>query len=540
MSIPKEPRQQMINIMYLVLTALLALNVSSEVLNSFKLINDGITSTNHTLTGKNDVLMAGFKQKYINDEKKTKPYLDDATKVTQSATEMYNYIEGLKMRLVKESGGMEDGHLKGKKDIETTTRILVDQHNGQQLQQKLEQLKTQLVALSTLDDKEKRTLMGELPLTTEYDVEEAKLLDKKDWAEYHFQKVPVVAALALLTKLQGDVNNAESMVLERLDSKIDVMTYKFDNLMAASVVPNSYVICGKQPYKADIFVAATSKTQDAQVFIGRFMNEKAMRDPKTGELFSKVDEFPLANGYTQLTVKGGVANFSEIATSAGVKGHQGVIKVKKPSGDDYDYFPFELKYQAAQSTAVISAEKMNVLYIGLENPLAVSVPGVANDKLTASIVGKGSIKGKDGKFTISPYESGKLMVNISAKLDEGTKPMGSNEFRVKRVPNPIAILDNNDKSTITAGRIKVSKRLNALLYDFVYDVPFEVVGYDVLFQPKRNVDPIFAKSATASLPDDIVRKLPDAKAGGSIYFDNIRVKGPDGIRTIPNVMYRIN
>lgn len=539
MSIPKEPRQQLINIMYLVLTALLALNVSSEVLNSFKFINDGLSATNSTINGNNDVLMAGFQQKFINDAKKTGPYLEDARKVKQVATDMNNYIETLKKQIVNESGGEEDGQLVGKKDVETTTRIMVNQKHGQELQQKLQDLRLQLVELNTLTDDERKTLLKDLPISTDYDQKEANRLDKKDWASYHFEKVPVIAAVAMLTKLEGDVTNAEAMVLEKLDGKIEVKTYKFDQLQAASIVPTSYVIAGKQTYKANIFVAATSSTQQSEVYMGQFKDEKAMRDPVTGTLVGRVDEFPLRDGFVQVPVTNGVANFSEVPGKAGIREHQGVIKVKRPSGNEYDYFPFDLKYQAAQSTAVISPVKMNVLYIGLDNPLDISVPGIPAEKLVVTMAGKGGIKGSNGQFFADVTSPGTVTVNVAAKMEDGLKPMGSMSFRVRRVPSPTVIMDNNQYNTLKTGAMKNAQKLNAVLEDFFYSINYKVVDFEATYKPVRQ-DLIYQKSVDEKIPDRVLEQCRRAKPGDMLYFDNIRVLGPDKqIRVISNVTYKV-
>ena len=146
MSIPKEPRQQMINMMYLVLTALLALNVSAEVLNSFRLIDDGIKATNQSLVSKNAALMGEFENKYANNPVKTEPFIKEARRVQTLSQEFYSYIEGLKADIIAASGGLDDdGGLKGKKDVDVGTRLLVDQKKGYELQQKVNELRSQLL-----------------------------------------------------------------------------------------------------------------------------------------------------------------------------------------------------------------------------------------------------------------------------------------------------------------------------------------------------------------------------------------------------------
>ncbi|MDX2002578.1 MAG: gliding motility protein GldM [Chitinophagales bacterium] len=539
MSIPKEPRQQMINIMYLVLTALLALNVSSEVLNAFKLINDSIAATNTALDGKNSVLLAELNGKMLNDPTRTKPFLDEASKIRQQTTEFEKYVENLKQRIVKESGGMEGTELKHKKDTETATRIMVEAKEGKLLETKIGQLKQQLISLKLLNAEEQQSLAKGITLSTEYDKKQAEKMGKSDWASYHFDRVPVVAAIALLTKIQGDARNAESLALEALNAKVAGETYKFDELKAASVVPYSYVIAGKQQYKANIFVAATSKTQDMEVYMGQFINKSTLIDPQTGQLKSKVAEFPLREGYKKVDVQNGVANFSELPSTQGQVTRQGVIKVKQPKGSGYDYCPFELSYLSAPPSAVISPEKMNVAYIGLQNPIAISVPGVPAEKLMPTVSGPGTLSGSNGKYNLEVTSPGELTVNVSAKFEDGIKPMGSMTFRIKKVPKPEIKLGNLNPGNVKANKIRIEKSLRTFLYDFVYEVKYEVISFKMQFSDKNGALSSSMASNSDRLTPDMLAYIQKAKPGDAVYFDEIQVKTPSGVYKIPNITYKV-
>jgi gliding motility-associated protein GldM len=507
------------------------------VLNAFKLINDGIAATNLTLTGKNNDIMAQLKGKYDNDPVKTAPFLDDARRVKQFSADFNTYVEELKQQMIRESGGMDNGQLKNKKDTETPTRVMVEKAKGKELQQKIQTLREELTTLKTLNAGDKSELLKSLSLSTEYDHRQAEKLDKKDWSSYHFEKVPVVAAVALLTKIQGDAKNSEAMVLNMINEKTEGKVYRFDVLKPASFIPSSYVIAGKQQYKADIFIAATSTTQETEVFMGQF-KDNSVRGPN-GQLMPKLSQNPLKDGYKKVEVTDGVASYEETPAGTGDMTRQGVIKVKQPTGTEYDYYPFELKYQSAKPTAVVSPVKMNVLYIGLDNPLAISVPGVPADKLIPSVAGDGTISGSNGEYVIKVNKMGKIKVNVAAKMEEGDRDMGSTEFRVKLVPKPEIRLENFEASKIKPDKIKICRKLNAVLENFEYNVNFEIMSFQMMYVAKNGN--VLTKDATGSvLTPDMLKLINMAKNGDVYYFDEIRVKFPGGeIFKINNVTYKV-
>src|SRR5687768_9541147 len=131
MALPKDPRQKMINIMYLVLTAMLALNVSAEILNAFNIVNNSINTSNQSITDKNTDTYLAFDEKMKEDAAKTGPFKQKAEQVRLASAEMYTFLDSLKERIVRESGGRDEfGELKSKDNLDAPTRVMENQKQG--------------------------------------------------------------------------------------------------------------------------------------------------------------------------------------------------------------------------------------------------------------------------------------------------------------------------------------------------------------------------------------------------------------------------
>lgn len=542
MSIPKEPRQLMINMMYIVLTALLALNVSAEVLNAFQLVSNGMKNSNTALDNKNAATMRALDAAHRNNPKKVDPFKRDAEKVQAQVEEFVSEITALKEQLVKETGGWEegqvDGKLKGAKDYDTPTRILVDKKKGKELYDKIISLKESVLNVPSLTEQERNDLSTQITLSVEYDKDAAKRLGKKSWEEYLFDHVPTVAVYTLLTKIQGDAKSSESMVLERLLSNIGAEDYKFDALSAKVIAPSSYVLQGEE-YQADIFVSAFSTTQNPEVYVGEFDPSKKTWE-NDGPLPTKVADNPLKQGFEQVEVSGGIADFRVPATSVGLKKRDGVIKVKQPQGEGFDWFPFKLEYQVAPPSVVVSPTKMNVFYIGVDNPVEISVAGFPADRVRASLTTGGSISGSNGQYVAKVKTVGNTKVNVSVVLDDGSvKNMGSQEFRMKRVPDPIAVIGGEPGGSVKASTFKVQRGIIAELKNFDFDIRFDIVGFEMTFAAKRQ-DLVTADATGPAFTSKMLDFLSRAKPGDVFYFDNIRAKGPDGVtRKLPGIVFKL-
>lgn len=542
MSIPKEPRQLMINMMYIVLTALLALNVSAEVLNAFQLVSNGMKNSNDAIDNKNAASMSQLQAAFTNDPKKVKQYLDDAKTVKSKVDDFDQYVTDLKKQLVEKTkgwvDGVENGKLVGEKDYDTPTNMLLGpSKEGKKLHDKIVDLKTQILEVSSLEPSEKADLAQQITLSVDYDEAAAKKLGKKSWEEYLFDHVPTVAVYTLLTKIQGDAKSSEAMVLDRIKGKIGASDYKVDQLAAKVIAPSSYVLQGEE-YQADIFVSAFSSTQNPEVFVGEFDPSKVTW--KEGDPMPKLADNPLKAGFETVDVSSGIADFRVKTSSLGVKKKDGVIKVKQPQGSGFDWYPFNLQYQVAPPSVVVSPTKMNVFYIGVDNPVDISVAGFPADKVRASLTTGGSISGSGGNYIAKVNKVGNTKVNVSVVLDDGSvKSMGASEFRMKRVPDPVAEIGGESGGNMKASTFKVQRGIIAVLKNFDFDIKFNIVSFEMTYAAKRQ-DLVTADASGPAFSSKMLDYMGRAKPGDVFYFDNIKARGPDGTtRKLPGIVFKL-
>ena len=277
---------------------------------------------------------------------------------------------------------------------------------------------------------------------------------------------PVVASCAILTKFQTDIKNSESEVLNKLLENINASDIKFTDVEAKVIAPTSYVLTG-QTYKADVLLAAFNKTADYEAFVGG----------------------------SKLTVENGMAKYSSTATSEGLKKWAGVIKVKDPVDPTKfkEYSTGEIEYIVAKPAAVISPTKMNVIYIGIENPISISVPGVPNEKVKVSVAGGGltvnKATGSGEQYIAKATTQGEATITCSADFDGKTMTMGAQKFRIKRVPDPVAMIGQNESGPMAKSILMAQPSINAIMKDFEFELFFKVTKFKMTFQQKGK-DPV--------------------------------------------------
>lgn len=518
------PRQKMINMMYLVLTALLALNVSTEVLNAFKLVNEGLQTSNGSLSVKNESIYKAFdKQKQDNPEKAKVPF-DKAQEARKISKELFDVLESYKTQVIKLADGRdpETGDIVQRDNIDIATQMFCEQNgkNGKELQKKILDARSKLLAL--VDEKDRAnfsiSLNGETP--------KLKADPGASWEFATFNHVPTTAAVTILSKFQNDVVSSEGAIIDYLIKKIGETDFKFDALAAKIIAPSSYIMQG-QAYKADIFLAAFNSTQDPEVFLGGLGGFQ--RDPEGG--FKPMDSpNPLPPGYSEgskMKTAGGMAKLEQGGSGVGERKYAGIIRVKNPVGG-YTFYPFEGGYQVAAKSVVVSPTKMNVLYIGVENPMKISVPGVGQGDVSASLAGSGTLsKNPDGSYSAKVTAVGKCQINVFAKVDGKVQPMGAEEFRIKRIPDPVPTLGGKLRGGNTQpGAIKAQSGLVALLENFDFEARFNVVSFQMVFSSKGE---IFKATAQGPLLNAQMKSFLDrAKPKDIIFIDEIKVVGPDG------------
>jgi len=547
MSIPKEPRQQMINMMYLVLTALLALNVSAEVLNAFKLVADGMDNSNTVVTAKNNTVLSVFSSAAGKGTQEQQQLYQSALKAQQLSDNFVVYIDSLREELVRESGTwvIEDSvkDLKDKKNYDGPTRLMIKQGKGDSLEARIADLKTQLLALPGLTPADVANLTKQITLTTDYDKNNAKKLNKKTWAAYHFDHVPIVAVNTLLYKFQGDAINSSGQVIERLYAKVGEAKYDFDQLNATLSAPASYVMKG-DPYTARLFLSASSSSTSPKFYTGAF--DKNIAFDASGERLTKTDKNPLVGGGTPVPadeIKNGVWDYKDAGTSvAGERVKTGAIEIPKPgSPGQFEYYTFDFRYQVADLGVAVSPDKMNVFYIGVDNPVTISVTGMTSDQVNASLTGgMGSIKKVSGSsYVVNVNKVGETDVVVTGNSEGKSKQLDSKKFRVKRVPDPVAKVGTLAGGKVATATFKVQRGVIADLADFVFDVRFLVVSFELTYAAKRQ-DLIIEKATSGAFTSKMLELMSRAKPGDTFYLDEVRVKGPDNqIRKLPSASYSL-
>ena len=337
--------------------------------------------------------------------------------------------------------------------------------------------------------------------------------------------------MALLSKLQNDLLATENQLVAHYYDKINADKIKVDKLAALVSSPTNYIIQGLS-YKANVMLTAYSSTQNPDIFLGTF-NNQVKRNGSGGfeELISNTETPPLQNAQ-KVNVTNGLANVELSGNAIGEKHYTGVVRIKDPNGNGCKFFPFEGSYQVAPKTVVVSPTMMNVLYVGLENPVSISVPGVAQRDVLATVAGNGVLERvSDGNFVMRLTTPGKTKVQVTAKVCDKTLAVGEQEFRIKRVPNPVLKIDGIYPSgKITLAQLKSSSKLRALAVNFDFSVNYKVIGYTFVYRAKNaTIDNSFVsgESFSQSMLRLIQTKI---RKGETIWIDDVTVECPGAER----------
>jgi len=493
--------------MYLVLTAMLALNVSAEILNAFNIVNDSIETSNTSITAKNELTYKQFDKQ--GDPEKAAPLKAKAQQVKALSTEMFVYLDTLKSTIVREAGGLnEEGDIKSKDNLDAPTRVMENQKKGAELEKKLTELRAKMLAF--VDPKEKAEFEKSLPLRVEIGKSHGHNSHgpkNATWTSYHFNMVPTIAAVTILSKFQNDVKNSESRIVDYLYAQIGANDFKFDKI-APFVSLNSKNLMEGQELVAKVAVGAYSSTVNPEIVV---------------------------NG-NAVTASEGLGTFKMNVSGLGEKTLSGTVTLKRPNGE-VESFPFSEPYTVGASTTSISADKMNVLYIGLQNPISISAAGVPAEQVSASITNGSITKTGAGKFSVTVSKPGTATINVVAN----GKNIPGKEFRIKYIPDPVLKVGMSKGPYMKASEFKVQGGLRADLEDFLFEgVRYEVVSYR-LYIDARGKDPFEADANSAYFPSGALPIIRSIKAGDIVYFDNVRVKGPDGrVRDMSNFNLKIN
>ncbi len=514
MSIPKEPRQLMINLMYLVLTAMLALSASAEIFNAFFKLDKGNIKSGQIVTSSNGEIKKIIDKQadtYKTDENKA--YKQKADQVISMANDFNQYIEDLRNRLIEESGGVdEETNLPvGYKDQSVPTRILVgmdpsDDSEGMKLKAKIDEVRAQLLGL--VDEKDRASFESALPLKTEPIPEKT---EKKNWADYNFYQMPVAAVLPMLSKFQVDAKSSATALLNYFLNKVKGETIVMDKYNVVAKAPKGYLLEG-QKYTAEIFLSAYS---------------------------SQVKNMTIKVDGKSLPVKDGKAQFSETAGRIGTHKHTVAITLTNPLTGKAETTKGEFAYEVGQKSVAVAADKMNVFYVGVDNPVTVSAAGIETSKLKVSAPGLGIKKTGKSSYVVHPTRPMKEAYII---VTGGDKPV-KKKFRVKKIPDPVPMMGTGPTARggrIGSGTMKAQPGIRAELVGFDFDARCKIQGYEFTYQKKRQ-DPVPIIVKGERFSPQAKRMVMAAKPGDVYYFDKIKARcpGDKAGRPIGSMVFKI-
>jgi len=551
-----SPRQKMINMMYLVLTALLALNVSKEVLNSFFEVNKGITRTTTNFNSKNGDTYAAFDAAAEVNPVKAGPYREQAYEIKTEADKLVASLQEMKYNLVLKTDKKvylgsqseikdEEGDLIEEKSIVLSWDMLSDQQklmNIGALTNKddrhaagdlfySEKRKTNVATdlknnLITYKDKIISIAEGDESLITSINetcnYEDKKIKGKKQlWEKYNFYDMPSVGALTLLSKMQSDVRNTEADIINMLRENIDAGSLKFTSAEGIQI-PNSNFVLKGDSFRAQIFIAAKDTTQAPLIYVGEY-------DSLGGGKYEMIGD-----DYETVKVVNGKGMFARRASSEGNQKWGGLIAMKTDNGTKM--YPFRGQYLVAAKTAVVSPTNMNILYLEVDNPLKISVPGYTAGVISAVINnGKVSVVKKSlGEYSARPSKKGKAMVSLFAEVNGKRTKMGEMEFRVKEVPPPKPkvqfTIEVNGTTVIDKMKMVNAGGLGAELKDFDFKgVRYVVTSYRLSGVYKGEQMKEDAKGP--KFTPKMISIIKNTKSGNAITISNIKAKRVDAKNT---------
>ena len=503
---PVSPRQKMINLLYVVLMAMLALNVSTEVLNGFSIVEDSINRTTSNSSKENQRIYDSFEEQLKSNPAKVKAWYDRAQVVKQMSDSLYDFAEQLKLAIAREADGDDaDIHnIRNKEDLESANQVMLAPGRGQgkALYDAINSFRTRILAMT--DDKAQRVVI-ESNMST--DIPNNANAMGKNWQEYMFEDMPVAGAITLLSKLQGDIRYAEGEVLHSLASNVDVKDIRVNSLKAF-VIPNAQTIVRGDKYSAHIVMAAVDTTQVPDIYIGNRKME--LKDGLYETVCGRTGDFTLA-GYIEMLNGNGE-------------------KIRRD---------FSQKYTVVDPSATVSADLMNVLYAGYSNPISVSVPGVPLNKVQASMAGGTLQPVGPGRYIARPSAVGKdVTITVTSTNTGKAQQMGRFTFRVRKLPDPTAYIAMNDEhgnpmryrgGGMSKASLMSIDGIGAAIDDGILDIGFKVLSFEtVFFDNMGNAVPMVSDGAKFSARQkDTFRKL---QRNRRFYISRVTAVGPDGIQ----------
>lgn len=553
MSGAKEtPRQKMIGMMYLVYTALLAMNVSADILDAFAIVADGQQRTNGSITRKINNQYQAFDDQLAMDSIKTHIYWEAAQEIRAKTDTIVNFIEKdilFPMACLTEKKTPDElmnpkdpekpylkfkdrldlnarrvvfsfnvSNFDAKDNFEAPMNLMINQGKATMLKEKINDYRTWLLAkmesVGIKDYDSKVSLMTDkrrdgTPITF-YNANREPI----SWEEKNFAHIVFAAEVAILNQFVGDIQTAEFDAVSTLMGSIGANDYKFNSLQAR-VVPKSDYITQGQDFEADVFIAALDTEREFDVRYAKGIEKFDVEKHQGTVLQSQ-------NGVVKLRIPGNSTGEQKLA---------GVIEMKNPETGAIEYHEFNTSFMVAPPSATIAPTKMMVMYSGLENPVAVSAPGYKPQDIRVEVVGGAIVKSDKakGEYLIKVNGDAKeVHVKAFGMKDNKSVPLRDELFRVKPLPKPEATIGGISEGKLSSAKMFAAGKIVAEMKDFDFDgINYEIISYDVntvINKERKTIGTVKG----GDFSSDLVKYINNAKKGQEFNFNEIKAKGPDG------------
>ena len=530
----------MINIMYLVLMALLALNVSAEVMDAFQTLDKGNQNSIATVDEQIDETEASLKELLKDESKEDFRVLEPAiASIRQESENFTNYVNQLRDRLIDESGNnngeVDEGDYKeshgvvapkGKKNKDITTRILVQNEQGtvkegegegEALKQRIIETRQKLidtysallneygVELFDLDEAEVQSRIESVAMNMPFGIDDEAWREsnnkKVSWADYKFGHMPLAAVLPLMSQMQSDLKVSEANLVNDIVQMAGGKQIVFDKFFPVFQADKSYVIGGEK-LNAVVSVGSYSSALQPENIDLRVNGQKLKINPD------------------------GTADFSLTASgSPGPKTIKTYVKVTNPLTGDVVEQDGEFTYEIGTRSVAVSADKMNVFYMGVDNPLTVSAAGVSSNDVRVNFgdAVQGSKTGANSYNVKGVRPTGAGATNITVTANGQT--LGTFPFRVKPIPDPVPTMGGQQGGDIANSTFRAQRGVFAELKNFDFDARCDIAGFQILYIPARE-DALVASNGGGGFSGQAAALIGRAKPGDNYTFKNIKAKCP--------------
>jgi len=547
----ESPRQKMISMMYLVLTALLALNVSDQVLKGFIVVDESIEVSKKIITENNAQIEKAFAEYVKQGNLEAKPYYEKCIEARTKINRLVECIDTMKYNLISRiektdrPDTVQIRYMKKLDDFDTPTSLFIGSNETKPkteiysamslknslnlLGKELDDMVAELEKGKKIDGSDGNSLREKIKTIIPVDRNVKEDGIKMNWELDNFYNIPTAAVITMFNKTQNDLKNLESEMFRVLAASSNKYLFKVNKLEAKVISPSPYVLSGEK-FTAEIFLSASGTDIDKgrmRVLVGAEYDSTTNKITKTG---------------AALEVENGVGKFNHIGSGQGPQTFAGLVEYKNPRGE-LEYYPFSYNYMVAAPFYAISADNMNVLYLGVDNPVSVSAAGFAPTDLQVKVNGCGaSLKQSSaGKFIITATSTGTCSMIVYAKTTDGLKQQGiPKTFRVKSIPPPVAKINGKPVLTtleLSNNELSAFSSLAAVCLGFDFPVNAVVKQAKILAYDRNGniVEEVINGPTLSSKAKEIIS---NTRSGKRIFIEDIKVSINNQIVYAPNVIIK--